>query len=68
MMTISDQDQQVVAWRKEVLINAGWEPSMALEIATDFKVDLRVAEKAIQCGDPDKALYLLSLVDELDNK
>lgn len=41
---------------------------MALEIATDFKVDLRVAEKAIQCGDPDKALYLLSLVDELDNK
>lgn len=53
----------MVAWRKEMLMKAGWEPSMALEIALDNSIDLRIAEAAIQCGDPDLALYLLSLSD-----
>lgn len=41
---------------------------MALEIAMNTGVDLRVAEKAIKCGDPETALYLLSMVDEIDNR
>jgi hypothetical protein len=63
-MALSDKDQQVLAWRKELLMKAGWEPSMALEIAMNFNVDLRTAEAAIKCGDPQQALYLLSLSDE----
>lgn len=63
-MALSDKDQQVLAWRKETLIKAGWEPSMALEIAMKFDIDLHTAEAAIKCGDAEQALYLLSLVDE----
>lgn len=58
-----DKDETVFSWRKECLIKAGWEPAFALEIAKS-KIDLRIAEAAILCGDPEKALYLLSLDDE----
>lgn len=51
-----------------MLIEAGWEPAMALEIAGRTSVDLRVAEAAIKCGDSAQALYLLSLSDEPNNK
>lgn len=57
------EDDKVFAWRKDCLIKAGWEPAMAMEIAKS-KIDLRVAEQAIKCGNPHKALYLLSLKDE----
>jgi hypothetical protein len=67
-MAYSEKEQQVIAWRKEALVKAGWEPSMALEISLDHKIDLRVAESAIKCGDPHQALYLLSLTDEPNNK
>ena len=60
----SKEDEEVFAWRRDVLIKAGWEPSMALEIASKLNVNLRTAEAAIKCGDPEKALYLLSLLDE----
>jgi len=63
-MATSDKEQQVVSWRKEVLIKAGWESAAASDIAGRFNIDLRVAEAAIKCGDPKKALYLLSLSDE----
>jgi hypothetical protein len=63
-MTVSKEDEAVIAWRKSVLIAAGWEPAMALEISIRQDVDLRIAEAAIKCGNPDKALYLLSLSDE----
>jgi hypothetical protein len=56
-------NDKVFAWRKECLIKAGWEPAAAMEIAKS-KTDLRIAEKAIACGDPEKALYLLSLGGE----
>jgi len=62
------EDQSVLAWRKQALINAGWEPAMAIEIAGKFHIDLRIAEKAIECGDPHQALYLLSLTDSPSNK
>lgn len=64
MMAFSEKEQEVVAWRKQSLVRAGWEPAMALEIAVKFHIDLRIAEAAIKCGDADKALYLLSLTDE----
>jgi len=67
-MAYSEKEQQVIAWRKDVLIKAGWEPAMAIEIAVKTNVDLRVAESAIKCGDSHQALYLLSLVDEPNNK
>jgi hypothetical protein len=67
-MILSEKEQQVVGWRKETLIKAGWEPSAALFIASKFYVDLRLAEAAIVCGDQDQALYLLSLSDKPSNK
>lgn len=67
-MEFSDKELEIISWRKESLMKAGWEPSMALEIAQTFHVDLHVAQAAIQCGDPDQALYLLSLVDEPNNR
>ena len=60
----SKENEEVFAWRRDILIKAGWEASMALEIAGKTDVDLRIAEAAIKCGDPEKALYLLSLIDE----
>lgn len=67
-MAYSEKEQQVISWRKEVLIQAGWEPAMALEIAQRFNIDLRLAEAAIKCGNADQALYLLSLADEPNNR
>lgn len=63
-MALSEKDQEVFAWRKENLVRAGWEPAMALEIAGRFDIDLHTAEAAIKCGDPQQALYLLSLSDQ----
>lgn len=60
----SKESEEVFAWRRDVLIRAGWEASMALEIAGKPDIDLRIAEAAIKCGDPEKALYLLLLTDE----
>lgn len=37
---------------------------MAMDLARS-KIDLRIAETAIKCGDPEKALYLLSFTDEI---
>ena len=62
------EDKEIAAWRKLQLINAGWEPSIALELAYDFHLDLRVAEAAIKCGDTELALYLLSVTDETHNR
>jgi hypothetical protein len=67
-MALSEKEQQVKAWRKEVLIRAGWEPALALHIAGKSGIDLRTAEKVIKCGDPEQALYLLSLSDRPSNK
>ena len=67
-MAVSEKEREVIAWRKQILIEAGWEPSMALEIAVKGNVDLRVAEAAIKCGDAEQALYLLSLTDKPGNK
>ena len=67
-MEFSEKELNVISWRKEALMRAGWEPAMALEIAQKFHVDLHVAEAAIQCGNPEQALYLLSLTDEPDNR
>jgi hypothetical protein len=58
------KDDEIAAWRKQQLVLAGWEPSIALELAYDFSLDLRLAEAAIKCGDPERALYLLSVTDE----
>lgn len=62
------EDKDIAAWRKMQLINAGWEPAIALELAYDFNLDLRLAEAAIKCGDSDLALYLLSVTDESHNR
>jgi len=67
-MEFSEKEREVIAWRKQVLIVAGWEPTMALEIAVKSNVDLRIAEAAIKCGDPEQALYLLSLTDKPGNR
>jgi hypothetical protein len=67
-MAVSEKEREVIAWRKQVLIDAGWEPAMALEIAVKGSVDLRIAEAAIKCGDSEQALYLLSLTDKPGNR
>jgi hypothetical protein len=67
-MAVSEKEREVIAWRKQALIDAGWEPSMALEIAVKSSIDLRIAEAAIKCGDPEQALYLLSLTDKPGNR
>jgi hypothetical protein len=67
-MEFSEKEQQVIAWRKEMLIKAGWEPAIALDISQKMHVDLRLAEAAIKCGDQSQALYLLSLSDDPNNK
>ena len=59
---MDEKSDQVFAWRRECLIRAGWEPSTAMEIAKS-KIDLRVAEAAIECGNQKKALYILGLSD-----
>jgi hypothetical protein len=67
-MALSEKEQQVVGWRKETLIRAGWEPAIALHIASKLNIDLRLAEAVIGCGDEEQALYLLSLSDKPSNK
>jgi len=60
---MDEKNDQVFAWRKECLVKVGWEPAAAMEIARS-KIDLRIAEAAIKCGDQEKALYILGLSDE----
>lgn len=59
---MEEKDEKVFAWRRECLVRAGWSSSVAMELAKS-KIDLRIAESAIKCGDEEKALYLLSVVD-----
>ncbi len=52
--------EQVLLYREERLLSAGWSHDTAREVA-ESTVDLRLAEKAIRCGSERMALYLLSL-------
>lgn len=60
----TDEERKVFFWRRDRLIDAGYSLSVAETIAEDWNLDLRLAEKALGCGDEMRALYLLSVVGD----
>lgn len=67
--SIPQNDNRITEWRRECLVKAGWSEGWANEIAsmTHFKMDLRVAEAAIRCGDESLALDLLGLIPDFND-